>query len=224
VIACGTAATNNAARVFFAMGRTGNAPSYLGRVHPKYKSPYLSVITVLAVTGTMAYALAFWVGDILGPGTTGLGGFVVEATLFTVIAILIYMVSCISCVGYFSKGGKAARNVFLHVVIPIIGFCAFILPLYTQYFNLSALFDGEFFVWAYKDEAGGNVYFDKAVPGTIAIMGALAWVIVGVILALYLGKSRPDTLARATQAFGGELEDDDSDNPDPHAHSMSITH
>ena len=224
VIACGTAATNNASRVFFAMGRTGNAPSYLGRVHPKYKSPYLSVITVLAGTGTMAYALAFWVGDILGPGTTGLGGFVVEATLFTVIAILIYMVSCIACVGYFSKGGKAARNVFLHVIIPIIGFCAFILPLYTQYFNLSALFEGDFFVWAYKDEAGGNIYFDKAVPGTIAIMGALVWVIVGVILALYLGKTRPDTLARATQAFGGELEDDDSDNPDPHAHSMSITH
>ena len=53
------------------MGRTGNAPSYLGRVHPRYKSPYLSVITVLAVTGTMAYALAFYFGDILGPGTTG---------------------------------------------------------------------------------------------------------------------------------------------------------
>ena len=45
-----------------------------------------------------------------------------------------------------------------------------------------------------------------------------------IILALYLGKTRPDTLARATQAFGGELQDDDSDNPDPQAHSMSITH
>ena len=42
------------------MGRTGNAPRYLGRVHPKHKSPYLSVVTVLLVTGTMAYALAFY--------------------------------------------------------------------------------------------------------------------------------------------------------------------
>ena len=81
------------------------------------------------------------------------------------IAILIYMVSCVACVGYFSKGGRAARNMFLHVIMPIIGVIAFILPLYTQYFNLAALFDGDLFVWAYKDEAGGNVYFDKAVPG-----------------------------------------------------------
>ena len=224
VIACGTAATNNAARVFFAMGRTGNAPSYLGRVHPKYKSPYLSVVTVLGTTGAMAYLLAFYFGDILGPGTDGLVGFIVEATLFTVIAILIYIISCIACIGYFSKDGRAARNPFLHIVVPVIGVIAFILPLYTQYFNLAALFDGNPFTWAYKNEAGGNVYLDKAFPATWAIMGALVWVVVGVILALYLGATRPETLARATQAFGGEIEDDDSDNPDPHAHSMSMTH
>ena len=224
LIACGTASTNNASRVFFAMGRTGNAPSYLGRVHPKYKSPYLSVITTLAVTGTVGYALAFYFGDTLGPGTEGLTGFVVQATLFTVIAILIYIVSCIACIGYFQKGGRASRNAFMHIVVPAIGVVAFILPLYTQYFNLTALFDGDLFVWAYKDENGANVYFDKAFPATWSIMGALVWVIVGAILALYLGSTRPETLARATQAFGGELDEDDSDNPDPHAHSMSITH
>jgi amino acid transporter len=224
VIACGTAATNNASRVFFAMGRTGNAPSYLGKVHPHYKSPYMSVITVISVSGVVAYVLAFYFGDILGPGTDGLVGFVVEATFFTVIAILIYIVSCVACIGYFSKGGRAARNPFLHVVVPIIGVLAFILPLYTQYFNLAALFDGEFFTWAYKNEAGGNVYFDKAFPATWSILGAIVWVIAGTILALYLGATRPDTLNRATQAFGGEVDDDDSDNPDPHAHSMSISH
>ena len=172
----------------------------------------------------MGYALAFYFGDALGPGTEGLTGFVVQATLFTVIAILIYIVSCIACIGYFQKGGRASRNVFLHIIVPVIGVIAFILPLYTQYFNLTALFDGDLFVWAYKDENGANVYFDKAFPATWSIMGALVWVIIGVILALYLGSTRPETLARATQAFGGELDEDDSDNPDPHAHSMSITH
>jgi hypothetical protein len=113
---------------------------------------------------------------------------------------------------------------FLHVVVPIIGVIAFILPLYTQYFNLASLFDGNFFVWAYKDEAGANVYFDKAFPATWSIMGAIVWLIAGIALSLYLGSTRPETLARATQAFGGELQDDDSDNPDPQPHSMSITH
>jgi hypothetical protein len=184
----------------------------------------MSVITVISVSGIMAYVLAFYFGDILGPGTDGLVGFVVEATFFTVIAILIYIVSCVACIGYFSKGGRAARNPFLHVVVPIIGVLAFVLPLYTQYFNLAALFDGDLFTWAYKNEAGGNVYFDKAFPATWSIMGAIVWVIAGTILALYLGATRPDTLSRATQAFGGEVDDDDSDNPDPHAHSMSISH
>jgi hypothetical protein len=101
---------------------------------------------------------------------------------------------------------------------------AFILPLYTQYFNLSELFNGNLFTWAYKNEAGGNVYFDKAFPGTWSVMGAIVWLVAGIILALYLGSTRPETLERATHAFGGELEDDDSDNPDPQAHSMSISH
>jgi amino acid transporter len=225
LIACGTASTNNAARVFFAMGRTGNAPRYLGKVHPRHKSPYLSVVTVLLVTGTVAYALAFYLGDVLGAGTEGLAGFVVEATLFTIIAILIYMVSCVACIGYFSRAaGRASRNILLHVVVPVMGVIAFILPLYTQYFSLSALFDGDLFVWGYKDENGANIWLDKAVPATISVWAALIWLIGGIILAIYLGATRPETLARATQAFGGELTDDDSDNPDPHAHSMSITH
>ncbi|MEO6714835.1 MAG: APC family permease [Mycobacteriales bacterium] len=222
VIACGTASTNNAARVFFAMGRTGNAPSYLGKVHPKYKSPYMSVITTIAVTGTVAYVAAFYFGDVLGAGTDGLSGFVVEATFFTVIAILIYIISCVACIGYFSKGGRASRNMFLHVVVPVIGVIAFILPLYTQYWDLSALFNGEVFTWAYKNEAGTNVFFDKALPTTWSVMGAIVWLIAGIALALYLGSTRPDALDRATQAFGGEVDDDDSDNPDPQAHSMSI--
>ncbi|MDX6377246.1 MAG: hypothetical protein QOE98_1549 [Gaiellaceae bacterium] len=224
VIACGTASTNNASRVFFAMGRTGNLPAYLGKVHPKYKSPYLSVITVISVTTAMAFAIAAYFGDALGPGTAGLVGFVVEATFFTVIAILIYIISCVACIGYFSKGGRAARSMFMHVIVPIVGVIAFVLPLYTQYFNLTALFDGNLFTWAYKNADGGNEYFTKDIPATWSVTFASVWLIAGIALALYLGASRPETLARATQAFGGEVEDDDSDNPDPHAHSMSITH
>jgi amino acid transporter len=224
LVACGTASTNNASRVFFAMGRTGNAPSYLGRVHPRHKSPYLSVVTVVAVTGAMAYLLALYFGDVLGPGTTGLSAFVVEATFFTVIAILIYIVSCVACIGYFAKGGRASRNVFMHVLVPIVGVLAFVLPLYTQYFNLTALFNGDLFQWAYVNADGGSEFFTKSIPATWSVMFAIVWLIAGAVLALYLGSTRPETLARATQAFGGEVAEDDSDNPDPQAHSMSITH
>ena len=54
-----------------------------------------------------------------------------------------------------------------------MGVIAFILPLYTQYFSLSALFDGDLFVWGYKDENGAKSGFDKAVPATISVWAAL---------------------------------------------------
>ena len=104
------------------------------------------------------------------------------------IAILIYIVSLRRLHRLLPEGRpRIAQLLLMHIVLPLIGVIAFILPLYTQYFNLTALFDGDLFVWAYKDEKARNVYFDKAFPATWSIMGALVWVIVGVILALYLG-------------------------------------
>ncbi len=121
--------------------------------------------------------------------------------------------------------GRASRNILLHVVVPVIGVIAFILPLYTQYFSLSALFDGDLFVWGYKDENGANIWLRQGRPGHHLGLGRPG--LAGRRASSSPSTSaatRPETLARATQAFGGELADDDSDNPDPHAHSMSITH
>ncbi len=224
VVACGTAATNNAARVFFAMGRSGSAPAWLGKVHPRHKSPYMSVITTIIVTGVVAYLIAFIYGDGGGVGAEGQVGFFVEATFFTVVAIIIYMIACASCLGYFSrKEGKPERNVLLHVVVPIIGMAAFILPLYTQYFSLGALFEGTWFQWGYKEEDGSNIFFGLEGSGVFvsATMGALLWVIIGILLSWYLSATRPEALERATHVFGGEVDDE---TPHGHADSMSITH
>jgi len=205
IVACGTAVTNNAARVLFAMGRAGSAPGFLSRVHPKHKSPYLSVITTLLVTSMVAYAVSVYFGAALGPGSDGLVSFVVEATFFTVLAIVIYMVACIACLGYFWR--RLSRNVFLHVITPILGLAAFVLPLYTQYFNLAELFGGNWFVWAYKDPGTGtNEFLSRTLPATWSVMGALVWVAVGIGLAFYLNATRPAALQRATHAFGGEVE------------------
>lgn len=126
---------------------------------------------------------------------------------FTVIAILIYMISCIACIGYFSRQGRPSRNLFLHVVAPVVGLAAFVLPLYTQYFNLAELFDGNLFVWAYQDPStGANEFLSKTVPATWSVMCALLWVAIGIALSFYLNATRPDALTRATHSFGGEVD------------------
>ena len=222
VIACGTAATNNAARVMFSMGRSGSLPAALGKVHPKYRSPYVAVIVVTVLTYLVALG-SVWL-FVPGKFTNGVSaqlGFFVEATLFTVVAIFIYMTSCLSCISYFTrKDGVAHKNTLLHVVVPILGILAFILPLYTQYFSLSTLFnDGKVFDWAYKNATGGNDYLSKTNFLTYAVWGALVWLVIGVGLSLYLGATKPEALERATHAFGGESALDAG-----HAESMSITH
>src|SRR5215207_2844293 len=51
------ATTYSSARVAFAMGRHYNLPHKLSAIHPKFKTPYVSVIISCIIMGTMAYAL-----------------------------------------------------------------------------------------------------------------------------------------------------------------------
>ncbi len=213
VVACGTAATNNAARVLFSMGRSGNAPAALAKVHPRHRSPYIAVLAIVII----GYLLDLVIGGIFGGG---LEGFVFSATVFTVLAILIYIVSCAACIGFFARAeGRPYLNPVLHYLIPTVGILAFILPLYTQYFNLGSLFsDGRLFQWAYKGEAGGNIFFSSTVIGASAVMFALLFTIVGSVIAAALGAMRPEALIAAAEIFGGEGAEE------TRAEAASITH
>ncbi|HET9805813.1 MAG TPA: amino acid permease [Nitrososphaeraceae archaeon] len=51
------ATTFSSARVAFAMGRHYNLPHRLSAIHPKFKTPYVSVILSCIIMGAMAYAL-----------------------------------------------------------------------------------------------------------------------------------------------------------------------
>lgn len=49
-IAAGIAFWNTASRYLFAMGREGILPAWLGRTHPRHRSPYAAAICVLVVS------------------------------------------------------------------------------------------------------------------------------------------------------------------------------
>ncbi|QSZ66208.1 APC family permease [Methanofollis aquaemaris] len=51
------AAQASVSRVLFSMGRQGHIPAAFARLHPKYKTPYISIVTVAAVTGVLLYVL-----------------------------------------------------------------------------------------------------------------------------------------------------------------------
>src|SRR6478609_8066507 len=56
-IAALNATTFSSARVAFAMGRHYNLPHILSAIHPKFKTPYVSVILSAVIMAIMAYAL-----------------------------------------------------------------------------------------------------------------------------------------------------------------------
>jgi amino acid transporter len=195
-IACASAAVNNAGRVLFNMGRIGVLPRFIGKVHPTHRTPYWGVIVTL-ILSTIVSFLSAW------KFTAGFA-WAVNGTGFTILAIVIYMLACASCIGYFNGEGREHRNVFLHVVVPVLGVLVFIPALYAQYFSFDTIFK---YVVAY--------------PFNWAAIGAVIWLALGVVLTLYMRSAKPAELALATSAFGGESTELVHDGP---PESMSLGH
>jgi len=178
-VACAVAALTNAARVMFSMGRVGVAPRILGKVHPHHRTPYIAVIAVTITSTIMSFLISWKFGVSNAYGWAG--------TLFTVFAIVNYMLCCAACIRYFSTEGRAHRNVLVHIALPILGIAVFTVAMYSQYFSFNTLFKSTL------------VY-----PYSWALLLAAGWVVFGVGLTIIVAKLKPDEIAAATQAFGGE--------------------
>jgi amino acid transporter len=179
-IGSATAATNNCSRVLYAMGRSGSLPKIMGSVHPRHHTPHVGVLFTIIASCIVSVLAVHKFGASLAYGVVG--------TLFTVLAIVVYMISCASCIGFFSSEGRAHRNMLLHVVVPILGILVFAAPLYAQYFSLDKLFQSAL------------VY-----PFSWGAIGALIWMGAGVIVTIVMRATRPEALDAATKGFGGEV-------------------
>ena len=174
IVANAIAAVNSGARLLLAMARVGAAPRYLTRVHPEHRTPSAGILTLLGF-GT---ALALVAGAKFG----SLAAFGVLATAFTIFVVCAYILCCAACIGYFRRTGRREFNVLLHGVIPVVGILAFVLPLYSQYFDLGALFDGDAFRLA------------VTYPLDWADWGAAAWVLAGLVVVAVLSLRRSTAL------------------------------
>ncbi len=181
--ASATAAVNNCSRVLFAMGRSGSLPAIMGRVHRTHRTPYVAVIFTVVASMIVSVLAANKFGADVAFGVVG--------TTFTVLAIIVYMISCAACIGFFQTEGRAHRNFFMHVIVPILGILVFAAPLYAQYFSLDKLFS---YVLAYPFNWGG--------------IAAVVWVVAGIVITAAMAKLRRPALDRATRGFGGEVADE----------------
>jgi len=123
IFSCLLAIHNTTTRIIFSMGRDRVLPHVLGRVHPRWFSPYTAIFAQTIFTLVIGFAVGTW----LGPGATGAYGF--TGAIGTVAIVIVYMLSNIALIRYYFT--LPERNLLLHIVIPILGVVALAYPLWA---------------------------------------------------------------------------------------------
>jgi len=115
-------ATTAQTRIIFSAGREGLLPGFLGTLNKKHKTPMGSLLlySVVALAITLIWASRGNPLDIAGD----------IATLGTIPIILVYLALNFALPVYFLKHHRSKFSFFRHLVIPILGAAALILPLW----------------------------------------------------------------------------------------------
>jgi amino acid transporter len=128
-IANATAGVNSCSRVLFSMGRAGLMPKILGKVHPRFRTPYVAI----GANTVFALVIALLAGAEWG----ALEGFAVTATAFVVLVIVWYMLANVACFVEYVRRRRHEMSVFKHIVVPALGLLTLTLPMYFTYVPLS---------------------------------------------------------------------------------------
>jgi amino acid transporter len=161
------------ARTLLAMGRDGGLPRAFAWTHPRYKSPWVGVITSAAIT----LVLGAWLGNHYGPFTF----FAFLATTASLGILLVYMLVAAGGAVLFwrERGTDGARyNPLLDIVLPVI---AIVICGYTIY---------------------KSVVPKPPHPIDEAPYIAGIWIVIGIVVLLWLRARSPDRVRCFGAALG----------------------
>jgi amino acid transporter len=174
--ACMNSAALAATRSMWAMGRSGSLPKSLGRVHPRWRSPSTSIMVFFGL-GTVLTLVGGYTWD---PVTA----YAVFGTALTVAVLPIYFVTALACPVYYLRYRRDEFNVFLHLIVPVLG-AALLIP---------AFFAG----------AGIPAFsFASALNYPLSLAGPIvgAWYLIGIGVAFCLLRRRRASLERLSESF-----------------------
>jgi amino acid transporter len=170
---------NGIVRIINTMGRENLLPKALGRINEKRRTPAIAV----AWEGLFVVVAAIIVGAISGGLTNPVGGNNVYGYLGFVLTLAIlpvYVLVNFAVIVYFRK--RPDFNVFRHIILPVIGGLAMIGLLV------------------------GQIYYNQSPPFSWMPWAVLGWLILVIIVAVVLGRTRPGALTRAGSIMAtGEL-------------------
>jgi amino acid transporter len=124
-------AANSQARLIFNAGREGLLPGWLGKVHPTRRTPMNAIYAFVAIAG--AIIIVWAIGHVIG-GSTGsmdpITFFVESSTMGTILILVVYFLSNLALPFYYRKYRPQEFNVIKHLVLPILGMIAIVVPVY----------------------------------------------------------------------------------------------
>jgi len=122
--------TNSQTRLLFNAGRERLLPAFLGYVHPIRRTPTNAIITF--ITAALLIIGGWGLGHILGGhGSMDATVFFAQAsTMGTILILIVYLAANIALPFYYRRYRPTEFRVVKHMVLPMLGALAIVIPLY----------------------------------------------------------------------------------------------
>ena len=173
-IANANAGANVSTRTAFALGRIRLLPHALHTLHPTHRSPYVAVVAQFVIGLAVTLGLGFKYDPVTA--------FLLVATIIVLVVVGVYILCNIACFGYYLRKRREDFNVFLHLIVPLLGIVAFVPALFT---------------------AGGVKIFSFVAPLTapVSYAGPIVgiWLLLGVAYLAYLIARHPARVRQMSQ-------------------------
>jgi amino acid transporter len=166
------AGTNVFTRTAYAFGRVGAFPKALGHLNAKRRSPQNAIVLQLILGLIIGLGLGAWKGPTMAFG--------IVATALVVVVVLVYLVTNLACIGYYTKHRRDERHPVMHIVFPLIGF-VFLLP---GFFNAAGI----------TGLPGLKFIVPLAAPLSYGAWAMAVWMIIGVVFLLVLRSNNAEAL------------------------------
>ncbi len=123
-IANANSSSNAATRTLFAMGRIRVLPSLLAQVHPRFRSPHVTVWIqlIVGVVATLWLGFGWGMETEMDPFTASF----VIATALVVGLVPIYILVNLACILFYARERSAEFSMVKHLLIPVLGIVAFV--------------------------------------------------------------------------------------------------
>ncbi|MBV8733607.1 MAG: APC family permease [Solirubrobacterales bacterium] len=172
-LAVSIAIQNATTRVFFGMGRIGALPRWLGKAHPRWKTPSNAILAMTVLTVVIAMVLGSTMGPVNQFGMIGI--------VQTLGLIVVYSMGNIGALWYYRRKRRTEFNWLLHGLIPVATSAAL--------------------VWVGWKTVQGLHIFGLPTPLDFAPWIAIAWLVAGLLILFFLSRTgREEWLFKAGQS------------------------